>query len=461
MLFAFLGIVGAWAHWQRDRKSFTYFAVLFGTLSFGLVFYLNFKYGFTLPTSLMRQDLLQMAQGQGRDLTEVRERDYFFIVSFSLWGLWAGVGLAALWQQITESLAARGKDKAPILASPVLLLALLPLILNWTWASRKNDYTARDWSYNLLMSIEPYGIVFTNGDNDTFPLWYLQEVEGIRRDVTVMVMSYLNTPWYVKQIRELTRPCQAGEDPLADPTRIICQRPYTPPEGVEDIYAAMLQPTDSPGVPVTPPAPGQRAPTTSIVPLTDAEIDTIANTPPYYLSEERIFSAAGLRTTLPVNDVIIPADMFMAAIIQTALGDRPVYYAMTTASYDELRLRPHLIRQGVAYKLSPQPVQADSVNGIFQPADPRVAATIGANIDVPRTEKLVTDVYLHRGGFPSTWGHWVDSATEGIPFYYAFTHLALHYAYQTMGNEQGALKHEQRYQEFMRLGNVREDAANR
>ena len=77
------------------------------------------------------------------------------------------------------------------------------------------------------MSVEPYGIIFTNGDNDTFPLWYLQEAEGIRRDVTVLVGSYLNTAWYVRQLRDLTRPCEPGQDPDAYPTRILCQRPYT------------------------------------------------------------------------------------------------------------------------------------------------------------------------------------------------------------------------------------------
>ena len=56
-----------------------------------------------------------------------------------------------------------------------------PALLNWSWASRRNDYAARDWAYNLLISVEPYGVLFTNGDNDTFPLWYVQEVEGIRQ----------------------------------------------------------------------------------------------------------------------------------------------------------------------------------------------------------------------------------------------------------------------------------------
>jgi hypothetical protein len=60
----------------------------------------------------------------------------------------------------------------------VLALALIPLVLNWSYASPRGDYAARDWAYNLLQSVEPYGVLFTNGDNDTFPLWYLQEVEG-------------------------------------------------------------------------------------------------------------------------------------------------------------------------------------------------------------------------------------------------------------------------------------------
>ena len=157
-----------------------------------------------------------------RDLAEVRERDYFFVVGFSVWGLMAGIGIASLWNRVT-----RMSGRSLLATSPVLGLALIPLVLNFGWASRAGDHAARDWAYNLLMSVEPYGVIFTNGDNDTFPLWYAQEVEGVRRDVTVAVTSYLNTPWYVKQLRDLTRPCQPGQDPDADPTLILCQRPYT------------------------------------------------------------------------------------------------------------------------------------------------------------------------------------------------------------------------------------------
>jgi hypothetical protein len=456
LIFSLLGVVGAWVHWQRDRKSFLYMGLLFATLSLGLTFYLNFKYGFTLPQALMRQELLSMVNSP-QDLTEVRERDYFFIVSFSLWGLWVGVGLAALWQSLTETLTARGNRRAELMASPVLVFALLPLLLNWTWASRRNDYTARDWAYNLLMSIEPYGIVFTNGDNDTFPLWYLQEVEGVRRDVTVMVMSYLNTNWYVKQIKRLTEPCPAGADPLRDPTVIVCQRPYEPDKG-PDIYKDFVRPLDAPGVPVGTLPPGRHVPARSIVPLSDTEIDTVANTMPYYLTEARGYRAGNVQTTLPQNDLIIPADAFLALIIQQAIEDRPVYFAMTTQSYEELKLRPYLLRQGVAYKLMNGPVVADSTNGYFQPTDARYASYTGANLDVARTEALVANIFQHHGGFPERWTHWVDSATEGIPFYYGFTHLALAIAYQERGDSAAAARHNARAEQFLRLGQVRENS---
>ncbi|HET6231217.1 MAG TPA: DUF2723 domain-containing protein, partial [Longimicrobiaceae bacterium] len=188
LLFLALGAYGLAEHWRRDRKSFAYMGVLLFTLSVGLVYYLNFKYGYGQV----------QAQGKSFELAEVRERDYFFLVSFSLWGLYAGFGLVRAWMEAARAL--RPNRNAELLAAPLLALALIPLVLNWPYASRRGDYAARDWAVNLLNSVEPYGVVFTNGDNDTFPLWYAQEVEGIRRDVTVAVLSLLYTDWFVRGI---------------------------------------------------------------------------------------------------------------------------------------------------------------------------------------------------------------------------------------------------------------------
>ena len=124
MAFTALGLWGAMEHQKRDRPSFLYVLALFGTLSIGLVWYLNFKYGYSI-----------VAPGNQPAAHEVRERDYFFIVSFSVWGLWAGLGVVVLWQRVADRLDSLWKG------APVLLIALVPLGLNWSWATRSYDWS--------------------------------------------------------------------------------------------------------------------------------------------------------------------------------------------------------------------------------------------------------------------------------------------------------------------------------
>ena len=452
LLFSALGLFGAWSHYKRDRTSWVYFALLFVTLSIGLTFYLNFRYGYTYP-------------GIGREMTEVRERDYFFIVSFSLWGVWAGIGLAAFWLWLSEraregAAAARAVIESGTSATmlrpslkwaPVLAIALIPLFANWRWADRSYDYSARDWAYNLLMSVEPYGVLFTNGDNDTFPLWYLQEVEGLRRDVTVIVMSYLNTPWYAKQLRDLTAPCPQGVSPLDDPTRIICQRPYEPEEGPE-FYRQYVLGTDTSGVRVSEGPRG--APRNSILPLTDQQIEQVANTPPQLTSRAELFRAHNIETVIPEQSIMVPANIFMAQIIQS-LNDRPIYFAMTTQAYEDLHLRRFLIRQGVALKLNNGPVTPDPARGIYAVPESQITGIIGPYIDVPRTEKLLSEVFMHRGEFPHGWTHWVDSATDGIPAYYGYSHMGLAFVYDAIGEKESADRHMARAEQWLKLANQR------
>ena len=448
LLFMVLGAYGALRHYRADRISWWYVFVLFGTLSFGLMFYLNFRYGYTYPMG-----------GSFTEMREVRERDYFFIVGFSVWGLWAGIGVAALWLNLTERLAERAtRWRADLAAAPVLGLALIPLAFNWSWASRADDYIARDWSYNVLMSVEPYGLLFTNGDNDTFPLWYLQEVEGIRRDVTVMVMSYLNTPWYVEQIKGLTEPCAPGEDPLADPTTITCQRPFQA-ENEAELYADFIQPDASAAIQQQGP-PGTFAPQKSIMPLSVEQIHQVVNTRPYLLEESLLFRAGNIETVLPQGEPMMPSDIFLAAMVTAAIDDRPIHFAMTTQAYEELGLRPYLIRQGLTYKLNNGVVQPDPARGIYRVPDSSVAPLVGPYIDVPRTERLLSEVFMHRGGFPLDWNRWVDSATNGIPLYYGYTHLGLGTVYDAAGDSAAANRHYQRGQDFLRVGSLGQEGGN-
>jgi hypothetical protein len=355
---------------------------------------------------------------------EVRERDYFFIVSFSFWGVWAGIGLATLWRSLARAMAGSGARLTPSLlkrTSPVLVLALLPLILNWRYASRAGDYAARDWAYNLLMSVEPYGIVFTNGDNDTFPLWYLQEVEGLRRDVTVIVYSYLATPWYAEQLRDLTRPCE-GSDPTSDPTLIICQRPFEPDKAIP-LYRDMEW----------------EKPTKPIIQATDAELQSI---PDCYPRDEvgqcRLFAdTMAIQFTeevtgfVPRGDNLYRNDILVARIIQTSAGDRPIYFASTTGTYEQFNVQPWLIRQGVAFKFSPVDVQPTSTI-VPQPPQARIRGNrfLPFWVDVERTAALLDKYYVYRD--ITDWSFWPDLSTTGIPLQYAQGYFALANAYAVL-----------------------------
>ena len=434
MLFVGLGLYGAVEHFKRDRKSFAYVAVLFLTLSFGLMFYLNFKYGYQYP-------------GHTLEEKEVRDRDYFFIVSFSIWGLWAGIGIVALWKWIGEKylrITRPDEGLPPLIAAPVLAIALIPLIFNWSWASRRHDYSARDWAFNLLNSVEPYGVLFTNGDNDTFPLWYAQEVEGIRKDVTVIVMSYLNTNWYAKQLRDLTSPCDAGESTGQDVTRIICQRPFDATRGPK-VYSDLMARVDSAGG-------GSKPPTKTILPLNDVQIDQIANGYAVRTPQPQVFKVGGIETVIPAGTQLLPADQFMAHIINASLGDRPVYYATTTNAFENLNLRNFLVRQGMAFKLNNGPIQVDTARGIVPFPNTELKGWAGEYVDLPRTEHLVSDIFIHRSNM-SEWNHWVDEATKNIPFYYWAVHGLLAQLHQSMGNMTQAQKHIQASEKWSILAN--------
>ncbi|MFQ5679512.1 MAG: DUF2723 domain-containing protein [Gemmatimonadota bacterium] len=382
VIFLFLGLVGLWRHWKGDRDSFVYFAVLLGTVTVALIFYLNFKYGYSIYLEIPN------------DLHEVRERDYFYIIGFNLWGLYAGLGLFSLWRLISEEPPGRA-------SWPLLSLSLVPLVFNFSLADRRGDYAARDWAYNVLQSVEPYGVLFTNGDNDTFPLWYLQEVEGVRRDVTVIVQSYLGTDWYPRQLRDLTRPCAAEEDPAARPTVILCQRPF-------DAAAA-------------PPLYGHLAgkpPGKAILDLTDEEIRGIP--PAIVLPSDTTFQVSEwVQARARGNDALLFPDLLVLVITRSALPDRPVYFAATAPPvYSRWGLEPHLLRQGLAHKLVDGPLEstADTV-------------WVGSALDVPwidraRTEQLLWEVF--QVAYLEEWEWWPEPSTRAsIPAQYYLAYAAL------------------------------------
>ncbi|HEX5818791.1 MAG TPA: DUF2723 domain-containing protein, partial [Gemmatimonadales bacterium] len=189
VLFFSMGLRGLLVQRTTDRGAWWLLFVLWLVTGLGLVAYMNFRPGFSIGYD---------AYPDPND-HEVRERDYFFVVSFVVWGLWSAIGFG----DMAREFAAKG-TRARRYAWGLLAFALVPLALNWREASRRGPdrMLAADFAYNLLNSVPPYGILFTYGDNDTVPLWWAQEVAGVRRDVTVVCLALAQTDWYMRQLRD-------------------------------------------------------------------------------------------------------------------------------------------------------------------------------------------------------------------------------------------------------------------
>ncbi len=175
MLPLLLGIVGLIFQYQRNNKDFWVVFLLFFMTGLAIVVYLN-QYPF-----------------------QPRERDYAYSGSFYSFAIWIGLGVLGLSEILRKRLPG-------ILAPGLVTLACLVLVPgimareNWDDHDRSSLYTTRDFAWNYLNSCAPNAILFTNGDNDTFPLWYLQEVEGVRTDIKVVNLSYLGADWYIQQV---------------------------------------------------------------------------------------------------------------------------------------------------------------------------------------------------------------------------------------------------------------------
>ncbi len=412
LAFLLLGVYGARIHWRKDRESAALFGILFITLSVGLVIYLNFRYGYSIGPAPY-------------PVSEVRERDYFFLIGFSVWGLWSGIGLTGLWRNMADRLSGIVRWSR-LAATPILGLVLVPLALNWGWATRDHDYAARDWAYNVLMSVEPYGVLVTNGDNDTFPLWYVQEVEGLRQDVTVMVSAYMNTPWYVKQIRELTEPCAPGVIPAVNPTRIICQRPFQ----AGDLPGPLLEVGWALGV---------EPPSDSIVPLTDAEINQYAST--YFVVEEPLTMTAGdIEAEVAPGTALRSADLVTASILQATMGERPIHFMPGSPIVERLGLSDYTVRQGVTWKIHNGSIPLSRDEELVTFGESRFPLS-GAAIDLALTDTLVWEVYLRRGRILDPEAPWVDAATANILGQYVYTHFAAAQAHALRGEERAIGRH--------------------
>ncbi|OQX95949.1 hypothetical protein B6I21_02785, partial [candidate division KSB1 bacterium 4572_119] len=177
------GIIGMFYHFVKDWRHGSFIMILFLATGLAIAVYLN------------------------QEDPQPRERDYVYTGSFMAFAIWIGIGAYALLDYF-KTLSQKYREKPQqllILVTALTLLFIMPINMfafHYHSHNRTGNYVAHDYSYNILQSCEPNAILFTNGDNDTFPLWYLQYVENIRKDVRVVNLSLLNTHWYIKQLRD-------------------------------------------------------------------------------------------------------------------------------------------------------------------------------------------------------------------------------------------------------------------
>ncbi|MFH1373169.1 MAG: DUF2723 domain-containing protein [bacterium] len=187
-----LGLFGIWEVIRRRAERGLSLLLLLLICTVGLVLYMNFSDG-------TRQHPVT-----GADYIEVRDRDYFFTPAFIFFGLVIGIGAAIAVQYIREASARFSAAPRRVIVTSSLVLFLLPVFAlagNYNRCDRSRNFFPLDYAFNLLDSAEPNAIMFTYGDNDTFPLWCAQEVYGIRRDVRVVNLSLANGKWYIKQVQ--------------------------------------------------------------------------------------------------------------------------------------------------------------------------------------------------------------------------------------------------------------------
>ncbi|MFI5279420.1 MAG: DUF2723 domain-containing protein [Gemmatimonadales bacterium] len=410
-----LGLLGASEHYRWDRSTFWLIGMLFVTTSIGLVVYLNFKPGFSLG----------LLDYPDREMHEVRERDYFFTISYLMWGLWAGLGIAVAYQKLRERLA----DRPATAAAPVLLIALLPFVLNFQAANRRfgpASTLARDFAYDMLIGVEPYGLLFTNGDNDTFPLWYLQEVEGVRQDVMVVNLSLINTDWYIRQLRDNN------------------QRPYRPDANAIKLFGAAAGPVPgcSPAALDSVNAWADRAkrhrpdprlgPPMCLHTLNDDQIETLQ---PQLLPNNVHFAVGNLAHDYPAGTPFYVKDIMVLRLIQENLGKRPIFFALTAGVGNRMGLDKYVLQQGINFKLF-----ADTV----PEAAGRAQGPFNSLVDIERTRTLATEMFRYAHLFERD-SLQLDPTDDNIAGNLGFVFFTLGDAYRQAGDMPNMLANYRKY----------------
>jgi hypothetical protein len=305
-----LGLLGMFHHFFKHWKHASFISMLFFLTGVAIVLYLN------------------------QENPQPRERDYVFVGSYFAFAVWIGLGVSSVLEWVKEAFSAKGMRMAMATLFIVLFTVMVPINLiahNYEDHDRTGNYVAYDYSYNILQSCEPNGIIFTNGDNDTFPLWFLQYVYDIRPDVRIVNLSLLNTPWYIKQLKN--------------------QEPKVPISLTDDQIEKleiMAWKTRELTIPV--PA--------------SARLEKYNDLGEFIsLEEQAALTDTSIKITVEptvFGQAIRIQDYMVLNIISTNKWKKPIYFAVTVSNQNKVNFDQYLRMDGLSFKVVPYKV--DRVN---------------------------------------------------------------------------------------------------
>ncbi len=306
-----LGLLGIYYHYKKDWKMASIFMIMFLLMGYLTAFY------------------------QNQQQPQPRERHYFYAGAYFVFAIWIGIGVKCLAELAYQKLKNKNYKNVAAVAVLALAVVFVPLNMyktNYFKHDRSHNWVPWDYSYNLLQSCAPHAILFTNGDNDTFPLWYLQNAEGIRRDVTIVNLSLLNTPWYIRELK--------NDDPFHVGTVNI---------DMTNNQINNIQPIRWETQKITIPGPNE----VEHKPIKDFYEE-------YNLTDSTTLKQGSLTFTMkPTLDygnvkAIRVQDIMVKEIVQDNLWKRPIYFAVTCSEDSKIGLDDYLRLEGMASRLVPQ-----------------------------------------------------------------------------------------------------------
>ncbi|PTN10616.1 DUF2723 domain-containing protein [Mangrovibacterium marinum] len=336
-----LGLVGAFVHYQRNQKDFWVVMLLFILTGLAIVVYLN-----QYPH-------------------QPRERDYAFAGSFYAFAIWVGLGVLGLFEMLKQ------KVPATVLAGALTAVCLLAVpgrmaAENWDDHDRSDRYTCRDFGSNYLNSCAPNAVIFTNGDNDTFPLWYNQEVEGVRTDMRVCNLSYLQTDWYVDQMKRKAYsseplPIKFTHDQYVQGTRDVVYLMNDPrlKAPVELSKALDFVRDDDPRTKLSQADNASYIPSKKLFLKVDKEAVIRNKVVPPEMYDQIVDT---IFIDLSGKNYLVKDELMVLDMLANSNWERPLYFAITVGRDKYMGLESYFQLEGFAYRFTPVKSQS---NGLY------------------------------------------------------------------------------------------------